>query len=65
MKITVNGETRLIEATTLASAMIELGYGEVRVATAVNECFVASTAREGKVLSDGDRIEILAPMQGG
>lgn len=65
MKITVNGEPKAISATTLQGAMAELGYADARVATAVNETFVPSSARDGQVLADGDRLEILAPMQGG
>lgn len=65
MKITVNGETRDIAAPTLAAALAELGYGEARVATAVNEEFVPATLRDGHALAAGDRVEILAPRQGG
>lgn len=65
MKITVNGEPKDIGASTLQGAMAELGYADAQVATAVNETFVPSSARGGRVLADGDRLEILAPMQGG
>jgi len=65
MKITVNGRQTEIAATTLAAALEELGYGEARVATAVNESFVPAAARPGQALAHGDRLEILAPKQGG
>lgn len=65
MKITVNGTPHEIAAQTLEAALAELGYGEARVATAVNESFVPATARAGRALEAGDRLEILAPMQGG
>ncbi len=65
MKITVNGEPREIAASTLEEALVELGYGAATVATAVNESFVPIAARAGCRLSDGDRLEILAPRQGG
>ncbi len=65
MKITVNGEPREIAAATLGEALAELGYGEARVATAVNEGFVPAAARAGRALAEGDRLEILAPRQGG
>ncbi|MBC9245377.1 sulfur carrier protein ThiS [Paracoccus sp. 11-3] len=65
MKITVNGELKHISATTLQTALVELGYADARVATAVNETFVPSSARAGQALAEGDRLEILAPMQGG
>lgn len=65
MKIELNGETREVRADRLADALEELGYGEATVATAVNGTFVPATARAGRGLADGDRIEVLAPRQGG
>jgi sulfur carrier protein len=41
------------------------GYGEAIVATAVNGEFVPARARGEIHLRDGDRVEVLAPMQGG
>jgi sulfur carrier protein len=49
----------------LERALIELGYQEKTVATAVNGQFVAAEARKSAPLSEGDKIEIVAPMQGG
>ncbi len=37
----------------------------MRVATAVNESFVATSERPAQELKEGDRVEIVAPMQGG
>nr|WP_111298730.1 sulfur carrier protein ThiS [Paracoccus saliphilus] len=65
MRIEVNGEPRQIAATTVATALAELGWGEARVATALNGDFLPAARREAQVLHDGDRLEILAPMQGG
>ncbi|OAN65771.1 sulfur carrier protein ThiS [Seohaeicola saemankumensis] len=65
MRIEVNGEARDIAATTLADALAELGWGGAKVATALNGAFVPATARAAQPLRDGDRIEVLAPMQGG
>ncbi|MQY44260.1 sulfur carrier protein ThiS [Epibacterium sp. SM1969] len=65
MKITVNGEAQTLAATLLSDALIELGYGDAKVATAVNEEFVPATLRASSALRDGDRIEIVAPRQGG
>ena len=65
MKISVNGEVYDVTATYLADLLNELGYQDAIVATAVNACFVSVTQREQTVLSEGDCIEILAPMQGG
>lgn len=65
MKITLNGVEREVEATGLIHALSELGYREGTIATAVNGQFIPKTQRPEIVLSDGDRIEVVAPMQGG
>ncbi|MBS1302255.1 sulfur carrier protein ThiS [Loktanella sp. SALINAS62] len=65
MKLEVNGEHRDVTGPTLADALTELGWGEARVATALNGAFVAKGARGGTDLNDGDRLEVLTPMQGG
>ncbi|HKQ82322.1 MAG TPA: sulfur carrier protein ThiS [Steroidobacteraceae bacterium] len=65
MRVLVNGEAREVSAATLEAALLELGYREAVVATAVNGEFVAANARSNASLADGDRLEILAPMQGG
>ena len=64
MKIVLNGEAREVVAETLAALLEECGFSG-RVATAVNEDFVPSSLRVGHQLNDGDRVEVLAPMQGG
>jgi sulfur carrier protein len=65
MRLVVNGENRDVEATTLASALETLNYGEAKVATALNGEFVPARTRGATLVKDGDRIEILAPRQGG
>ena len=65
MRILVNGAWHELQCAQLAAALAELGYGGRTVSTAVNEQFVAAVARERTTLSDGDRLEVLAPMQGG
>ncbi|MEM9138949.1 MAG: sulfur carrier protein ThiS [Pseudomonadota bacterium] len=65
MKIILNGEPREVTARCLTDVLDELGLGDARVATAVNEDFVAAPARGGVTLAEGDRLEIVAPMQGG
>lgn len=64
MKILLNGETREVMAETLSALLEECGISG-RVATAVNEQFIPGSLRDGHSLADGDRIEVLAPMQGG
>ena len=53
------------QATQLARALEDLGYGGSVVTTALNGDFVAAQARERTALAEGDRLEVLAPMQGG
>lgn len=64
MKIVLNGTAREVAATTLADLLQECGYSG-RVATAVNEEFVAAGLRASVELTDGDRVEVVTPMQGG
>lgn len=65
MKILVNEEPREITTATLAGLLDELGYGDARVATAVDGAFVPASRRASWTIDEGARIEILAPMQGG
>lgn len=65
MKILLNGAWRDTAATDLASALEELGYAGSTVATAVNGEFVPASLRSTAPLAEGDRLEVLAPMQGG
>jgi sulfur carrier protein len=65
MKILVNGAWHDTVASDLASALKELGYGSAVVATALNGEFVPSGSRQSARLAEGDRLEVLAPMQGG
>lgn len=53
-------------STTLAALLSELGYDpSAKVATAVNGDFVPKPQRAARSLSEADRIEIVAPKQGG
>ncbi len=65
MTITVNGEPRDIAAMTLQALVEELNLADAAVATALNGEFVFAAGREAAVLSAGDEVEIVAPMQGG
>ncbi|MDB5509708.1 MAG: thiamine biosynthesis protein ThiS [Hyphomicrobiales bacterium] len=65
MKVIVNGQSRELSARTLEDALVELGFENAVVATAVNGDFVRKGARAVQSLADGDRLEVLAPMQGG
>jgi sulfur carrier protein len=65
MRIYVNGDLHDIEPGTLAAALTALGYGGKKIATAINGRFVAAGVRPATPLDDGDKIEVVAPMQGG
>ncbi len=65
LEIVVNGEPREARAATLAALLDELGYGDQRVATAINGDFVPERARPGTTLRTGDHVEVVAPRQGG
>jgi sulfur carrier protein len=62
---TVNGLAATSSARTLLALLIDLGYGNDKVATAHNGTFVPEGARATTELASGDRIEILSPRQGG
>jgi sulfur carrier protein len=65
MKLVVNGEIQEVPAGTLADALRSLDLAEAKIATALNGEFVPARARQATALKDGDRIEIVAPRQGG
>ena len=65
MKIMVNGQPQETGARTLDELCAALGYGDAKIATAVNGDFVPAAARAKIALSSEDRVEIVAPRQGG
>ena len=65
MTLTVNGEDRDVEASTVSALLVALGLDGAIVATALNGSFVAKAKRDRTTLNAGDRVEIVAPMQGG
>lgn len=65
MTYIVNGETVESAAATLADLLIVLEYEGEWLATAVNGELVHREDRTACRLTNGDRIEVLSPMQGG
>ena len=63
--IIVNGEPTATQARTLAELVAGCGFAETQVATALNGGFVARAARAATLLREGDKVEIVAPRQGG
>ena len=65
MQVMINGEPPDLSADTLQAALGELDLEDATVATAVNGDFVPVRFRAATPIRPGDRIEIVAPMQGG
>ncbi|MBZ9820431.1 sulfur carrier protein ThiS [Mesorhizobium sp. CA4] len=65
MKLIVNGEALEARAATLDALLKELDYEGNWLAIALNGDVVPAANRAEFRLADGDRIEILSPMQGG
>jgi len=66
MKILVNGDWLEVHSQSLTAALNELGYRQMTsIATALNGDFVPHTQRLRVILKEGDRLEVVAPMQGG
>jgi sulfur carrier protein len=61
----VNGEPTETDAATLSALVASLGHAENQVATALNGTFVPRARRAATRLGAGDRVEIVAPRQGG
>ncbi|HEY9538746.1 MAG TPA: sulfur carrier protein ThiS [Kiloniellaceae bacterium] len=65
MRIVLNGKSREVAVARLDRVLEELGFHGTKVATAVNGQFVARSRRGETALGEGDRVEVIAPMQGG
>lgn len=66
MKIVLNGEPRELERPVSAEQLLrQLGMMGPNVALALNEDFVPRSNYGTTLIDDGDRLEIVAPMQGG
>ncbi len=64
MRVRLNGEEIESQAASLAELLKERGFGP-HVATARNGDFIPAGLRGATALAEGDRLEVLAPMQGG
>jgi sulfur carrier protein len=65
MRLIVNGEDQHLDAATLTDVLTLLEYEGGWLATAVNGELVHREDRADHRLCDGDRIEVLTPLQGG
>jgi len=66
MIISVNGETKTFktEILTIQQLLEQMSFGE-GIAVALNEEFVLRTTYNETNINDGDRLDILSPVQGG
>jgi sulfur carrier protein len=66
IKISVNGEIKEISEDLNVNELIdELGYTTKGFAVAVNTTFVAIDTYANTIIKENDKIDILAPVQGG
>jgi len=66
IKVSVNGEMKDIEENLNVLALIKaLNYTTKGFAIAINTTFVSLKSYENTIIQEGDRIDILAPVQGG
>jgi sulfur carrier protein len=66
IEIIVNGAKQNITSDINIKEMIkELNYTKEGFAVAINESFIAIKSYESTIIQANDRIEILAPVQGG
>ncbi len=66
MIISLNNETTEITAQTLLSdALIQWGFGETKIAVAINGEFVPRSTYNLREILAGDQIDIVKPVGGG
>jgi thiamine biosynthesis protein ThiS len=63
--IVVNGQPGKVPVASLPAQLESLGYDLRFAAVAVNETVVPRHTLSDRVLHEGDRVEIVNPMQGG
>ncbi len=71
MRLSINGELTQLNGLSdgskpsLDQVLADLGYAGRKVAVAVNETFVPRTGWRDHVVEEGDRLDVVAPIQGG
>ena len=61
----INGQLQQSQAENLAQLLLEMQVDLASVACAVEQTFVPKSMYSQTILSEGQKIEILSPMQGG
>jgi len=66
MKLSINGEIKEFKEKSLTiKEILDLMQYNKGIAVALNETFVLKTEYENIEVKDGDRLDILSPIQGG
>ena len=66
INISLNNETNTIaEHTLLSDALVQWGFGEIKIAVAINGEFVPRSTYGQRELAMGDQIDIVKPVGGG
>ena len=66
IEVVINGETRtVVQGTTVATLIVELGLGDRRVAVERNREVVPRAEHASTVLAKGDRVELVTFVGGG
>jgi len=66
MKVSINGEIKEFDrdSLTIQELLEIINYGK-GIAIALNETFILKTKYQETTIKDGDRLDILSPVQGG
>lgn len=66
ISISLNNEKKVLEKNTLLiDALKTWGYGESKIAVAINQEFIPRSNYSQQLISDGDQIDIVKPVGGG
>lgn len=66
IQVSVNNDIKSIaEATLLSDALQAWGYGDSKIAVAINQEFVPRSTYSARVLNANDQIDIVRPVGGG
>ena len=66
MHLMINGQARDLAGTpTITDVLAQMGHARGTVSVAINETFVPRSLYDEATLDEGDRVDIVAPQQGG
>ena len=66
INISLNNETKKIASNTLLSdALVQWGFGDIKIAVAINGEFVPRSTYANRLLQNGDLVDIVKPVGGG